>query len=315
MNNKGVYDTSILPDNIFTLKSEEFFRVIRSLVGEIVCNILQIQLIDSAENFLNTIDIFEIFKYDSEEIDEIKVKSCFKMRNGDYVIRAGILNNMTYLKAILRKKFEQHYSFTNNVQKERYYELIDQNSMLQALIDWCSLNRLTNNDNNEKQLFISSFIDTIAKNINKSKQSYRYNGCVKDFALVLYTLGGKQCYEFVRINIIGALPNLTTINKLISNTDFILTECQFCFGPLKQYADTLNVRFGFCAEDCTSVIKKVEYNVITTSFVGFVAKLSNGVPICNYYQTDSFEQLQFWFDNIEKAPLLSIHVSAFTTAQ
>ena len=51
MNNKGVYDTSILPDNIFTLKSEEFFRVIRSLVGEIVCNILQIQLIDSAENF------------------------------------------------------------------------------------------------------------------------------------------------------------------------------------------------------------------------------------------------------------------------
>ncbi|CAF1621495.1 unnamed protein product [Rotaria sordida] len=308
MNKKDVYDVSVLPDNIFTLKGEEFFHAIRSLVGEVICNILQIQMIDSAQNFLNTVDVFEIFKYDSEEIDNIKTKSCFKMRNGEYIIRTGVLNNMTYLKTILKKKIEEQHSFTNDLQKERYYELIDQNSMLQSLIDWYSQNQFTNNYSNKKHLFVSSFIDTITKNIVKSKQGYRYDDSVKDFALVLYILGGKQCYDFIRINIIGALPNLTTINKLISNADSILTEGQFRFAALKEYLDTVNVRFGFCAEDCTGVIKKVKYDVTTNSFIGFVTKLSNGVPIRDCYQTDSFEQLTFWFDNIEKASLLNIHM-------
>ncbi|CAF5016091.1 unnamed protein product, partial [Rotaria sp. Silwood1] len=97
---------------------------------------------------------------------------------------------------------------------------------------------------------------------------------------------GKQVYEFVRINIIGALPNLTTLKKLISSTDAILTEGRFCFDALQQYLNSVK----------------------TNSFVGFVTKLSNGVPIPDYYQTDSFEELQFWFNNIEKSNLLNIHM-------
>ncbi|CAF3989077.1 unnamed protein product [Rotaria sp. Silwood1] len=131
---------------------------------------------------------------------------------------------------------------------------------------------------------------------------------MKDFAVVLYTLGGKQVYEFVRINIIGALPNLTTLKKLISSTDAILTEGRFCFDALQQYLNSVKVKFGFCSEDCTSIIKKIKYDVKTNSFVGFVTKLSNGVPIPDYYQTDSFEELQFWFNNIEKSNLLNIHM-------
>ncbi|CAF3644312.1 unnamed protein product [Rotaria socialis] len=131
---------------------------------------------------------------------------------------------------------------------------------------------------------------------------------MKDFALVLYILGGKQCYEFFQINIIGALSNLTTTNKLISNTNPILTEGQFCFVALKQYLETANVKFDFCAEDCAGVIKKIKYDANTNSFVGFNTKLSNGVPICNYYRTDSYEQLQYWFENIEKSALLNIHM-------
>ncbi|CAF2110353.1 unnamed protein product [Rotaria magnacalcarata] len=303
-------NTSVLPDNIFALKGQEFFHIIRSLVGEVICNILEIQIIDSANNFLNTADVFGILKYDSEEIDEIRIKACFKMRNGEYTIRPGVLNNMDYLTAILKKKFIEQNSFTTNLQKETYYELINHNPMLRSIIDWYSQNQYSNNNNNnnhKKNLFTSSFIDTITKNIVKSKQSYRYDDCMKDFALVLYILGGKQCYEFFRLNIIGALPNLTTINKLISNTNPILTEGQFCFVALEQYLETVNVRFGFCAEDCTGVIKKVKYDANTNSFVGFVTKLSNGVPISNYYRTDSYEQLQYWFENIEKSPLLNIH--------
>ncbi len=70
MNSEDNFDTSVLPDDIFMLKGEHFFRVVRSLVGEVIGDILEVQLIDSAENFLETSDIFDVFKYDSEDIDE-----------------------------------------------------------------------------------------------------------------------------------------------------------------------------------------------------------------------------------------------------
>jgi len=131
---------------------------------------------------------------------------------------------------------------------------------------------------------------------------------MKDFASVLYILGGKQVYEFIRINIIGALPNLTTLNKIISSTDAILREGRFCFDTLKEYLNSLNVKYGFCAEDCTGIIKKIKYDVNTNSFVGFVTQFSNGIPVLDCYKTDSFEQLEFWFNNINKSSLLNIHM-------
>lgn len=306
--NANICDTAVLPDNIFALKGQEFFRVVRSLVGEVVCNILEIQIIDSAENLLNTSDVFEIFNYDSEEIDAVKKESCFKMKNGEHVIRTGVLNNMTYLKNLLKKKFNESSFLNDNLSEETYCKLIDQNPMLKSLVQWHLQNQFTNSYNDKRNSFMSSFINTITTNIVKSKQNYRYDDSMKNFALILYILGGKQCYEFIRINIIGALPNLTTINKLISNSDHILTEGRFCFTALKEYLETSNVSFGFCAEDCTGVIKKVKYDVMTNSFVGFVSKLHNGMPVTDYYKTDSFEQLKYWFDNIEKASLLNIHM-------
>ncbi len=157
------------------------------------------------------------------------------MRNGEYIIRTGVLNNMKYVKMILKKKLEEQQNVPNNLQKEKYYDLINQNPMLQSLVTWYLHNQSTNNNSDKNHLFTSSFIDTITKNIVKSKQGYRYEDSMKNFALVLYILGGKQVYEFTRINIIGALPNLTTLNKIISNSNDILTEARFCFGALKNY--------------------------------------------------------------------------------
>jgi len=161
-------DTSVLPDDIFSLKGESFFHIVRSLVGEVISDILEIQLIDSAENLLHTNDIFDIFKYDSEDLEEIKLKSCFKMRNGEYIVRIGVTNNMKYLKMLLKKKLEEKNSLTNHFQKEQYYQLINQNPILQSLITWY-LHNESNNNGDKNHLFTSSFIDTITKNIIKSK--------------------------------------------------------------------------------------------------------------------------------------------------
>ncbi|CAF3373776.1 unnamed protein product [Rotaria sp. Silwood2] len=299
-------------------------------------------MIDSAQKFLNTDDIFEIFKYDSEEIDKIKHQSCFKLKNGDYIVRAGIQNNMNYLRELLKRKLEEQCSATISYQEEAIKDVINKNPLLRSLIAWYLQNEhllnksnvSVNNHNNNNfhynisqntininhsnvnnvnsdqsinnSLFTSSFIDTITNNIIKSEQGQRYNDFIKKFSILLYTLGRKLAYQFVRMNIAGALQSLTTLSTLMSNTDSMIVEGRFRFIALKQYTDSVNTKYGFCSEDCTDVIKKVKYDVTTNSFVGFVTKFSNGIPISEYYKTDSYEQLKTWFANVQKPNLLNI---------
>ncbi|CAM2728181.1 unnamed protein product [Rotaria socialis] len=124
----------------------------------------------------------------------------------------------------------------------------------------------------------------------------------------LYILGGKLTYEFIRLNIVGALPSLTTLYGIISDTNLKIIEGQFRFDELKHHSDLLNTKFGFVSEDCTGVVQKITYNERTNSFVGFSAPLTNGIPYVNHFQTDSFEQLKTWFSTVNKASLLNVHM-------
>jgi hypothetical protein len=56
------------------------------------------------------------------------------------------------------------------------------------------------------------------------------------------------------------------------------------------------------------VIRKINYDHQTNSFVGFAAPLVNGVPVPNYYQTNSFDQLESWFNSSDRSSLLNIHM-------
>ncbi|CAF4316655.1 unnamed protein product, partial [Rotaria sp. Silwood2] len=309
MNSNDRYELSTLPDNALSLKGDEFYKFIQSVVGEPLHDILKIQLIDSTQSFLDTKDIFEIFKYDSPDLFEIKAKSCFKI-NGEYVIKAGIKNSLTYLMKLLKTKQQKLINNNKNTHRQISYELLNKNPVLRSLIDWYEENENTNpnNNSNVKQSFLSSFIDNITNNLSREKRNYQYSESVKRFALLLYILGGKLTYELLRINLVGALPSLVTLNRLILNSNNIMNEGEFQFDTLKQYLNSNNVQFGFVSEDCTGVIRKIQYDVRTNSFIGFSTPLDNGIPISQHYKTDSFETLKTWFSSIKKAPLLNIHM-------
>ena len=115
-------------------------------------------------------------------------------------------------------------------------------------------------------------------------------------------------YEFVRLNIIGLLPSLTTLHGIISDKNLRITEGQFRFDELKQHLDLVNTKFGFVSEDCTGVVPKIKYDERTNSFVGFAVPLTNGIPYVNHFQTDSLEQLRTWFASHDKASLLNVHM-------
>ncbi|CAF1101081.1 unnamed protein product [Didymodactylos carnosus] len=138
--------------------------------------------------------------------------------------------------------------------------------------------------------------------------NYRYSDSVQRFAMALYVLGGKITYEFVRVNLSGALPNLIALKNYVSNADLKLIEGDFRFNSLQQHLNSINTKYGFGSEDCTGVIRKIKYNKGTNTFIGFCTPLTNGIPTVKHFQTEPLEQLKTWFSRIEKAPLLNIYM-------
>ncbi|CAM4822591.1 unnamed protein product [Rotaria magnacalcarata] len=279
MNNH--YDATTIPNNVLSLKDDEFFKFIKQLGGEILCELLKIQLIDSTKVFVNSNNLFDIFQYSSPEINCLRDKMHFRT-----------------------EKEQQNLNF-NQQQEQTYSNIISNNPLLKSLFDWYEHNDTTNNN---EPTFLTTFIGCIVKNLNKPSNNYRYSKSVEQFALSLYILGGKMTYQFVRMNLSPALPSVQTLNKLISSSDLRVNEAQFLFDKLYEYFNGIDVKYAFAAEDCTGVIRKINYDQQTNSFVGFATPLVNGIPVSKYYQTNSFNQLESWFNSSDKSSLLNMHM-------
>ncbi|CAF4784009.1 unnamed protein product, partial [Rotaria sp. Silwood2] len=121
---------------------------------------------------------------------------------------------------------------------------------------------------------------------------------IKDFAICLYVVGGKQVYEFIRLNLYGSILNLTTLGELIKKSDTAFSETEFYFGSLRQ----CHSQFGFCSENTTGIIRKVEYDSKTNSYVGFAIPIDHSVPLPKFYQANTFNDLKKSYDTNEIAP-------------
>ncbi|CAM4923863.1 unnamed protein product [Rotaria socialis] len=115
---------------------------------------------------------------------------------------------------------------------------------------------------------------------------------------------GKQTYEFICLNLYGSILNLTTLGDLIKTSNMALNEAEFRF----EYLPQLHSSFGFCSEDTTGVIRKVEYDCSTNSFVRFATPVTDGVPLSQYFQVDTFNDIKEIYDMSEQARLLNVHM-------
>ncbi len=88
----------------------------------------------------------------------------------------------------------------------------------------------------------------------KSPNRYRYSHEIEQFALILSILGRRQVYEFVRINLPGSLPSLTTLSTIFNQYREKFLEGEFRFDSMKSHFKSIKVRYAFGAEDCTGAI-------------------------------------------------------------
>ena len=99
-----------LPSNVLTLSGYDFFQFIKSTLGENEANLLNKISARTTSSLMVIEDPLEIFNQDVEdqELDELKEKLCFKMKNENVLIKPGVLSGFRSLKKALKEKLDEH---------------------------------------------------------------------------------------------------------------------------------------------------------------------------------------------------------------
>ncbi|CAF3613211.1 unnamed protein product [Rotaria socialis] len=87
-----------------------------------------------------------------------------------------------------------------------------------------------------------------------------------------------------------------------------MTDSEFRFQLIKEYLKPNKCNYVFIAEDATSSICRIGYDATLNSFIDFSAPLIGGVPQPNSFQTENFEQLELWFNEIGKAKFINLYM-------
>ncbi|CAF1430482.1 unnamed protein product, partial [Rotaria magnacalcarata] len=222
-----------LPDNVFSLKNDDFYEFIQVLVGQQMVDILKFQSITSTQSLIRNPNIFEIFNMNCSESSFLMIReqSCFQLDNGTFIVKIGLINNLNCLLEFLKQQQQKQIKASSNADSNPSlsFDFINKYPLLKKLIIWYQRVSNENEADENNDIFLKHFIDTITDNLTKSKNNFRYSNLIKNFALSLYILGGKLTYEYLRLNLPGSLPHLSLLNSLISSSDSRISEGEFRF--------------------------------------------------------------------------------------
>jgi hypothetical protein len=295
-----------LPTDALSFRGDSFHLMIEEFCGKEVVDLLQFQLIDNSMSLIETNDPFFILQFESDRTTSIKealgISCTDEHGNYSFFVMPGI---RLKLEKLIRSLHELITPTTRSSSLLKSLtlssELVKKYPFLIDLIYCLESNLLTNFSID----FLSNWMSNIA---STSKNSFRYSQSIKDFAASLYILGGATLYEFLRLNIPASVPNLTSVRSMLSSFKHQFIEGEFQYSRFQELVHPLGCKYAFCGEDSTAVIPKVNYDSRSNSFVGFTLPLKNGFPCCQFYSTDSLDELESWHNQMEKSSLLNIHV-------
>ncbi|CAF1233647.1 unnamed protein product [Rotaria magnacalcarata] len=301
------------PSNVLYYRDEDFYRLIKEKCGDDVVEFMKVLDVSSVQSLLGVENIFSYLELNSDKINILKNKLAFQHDDGLFEIKWGVSNSLECLirdlKAITNDKQNPIETTLLNDDIVLSSAFLQKHPILKALVNLYQIVDDQNDDKtSEDTSFLAFFPDNIANNLCHSKNAYRYNEPVLRFALSFQVLGGKTGYEFVRMNLPGSLPALSTLQAHPLNKELRINEAEFRFDLLEAHMNSLKTNIAFAAEDCTAVIKKTSYDTHTNSFVGFSAPLSDGIPTPLHYQTDSFKQLREWFSSEDHSSSINIYM-------
>ena len=232
-------DLSSILDEISSYSDDVFYKFVKEFVGVIEGEILEIQGIKNVRILLQLPDVFSFFQINSKDTFELKQKACFIADDMQFIIRPGIKSNMEQFIELLRK-----HRASKSISIESVATQIMSNGNKQTKQCVCDLME-EGNEEYESQSFANIFVHNLLKNMKRTNNNYRFDPVVTKFASVFNVLAGHNAYEFVRINLPGALPSSTTLKNYNQTINEKLKEGEFRFDALKTYLDSIESKHVF----------------------------------------------------------------------
>ncbi|CAF2945704.1 unnamed protein product [Rotaria sp. Silwood2] len=296
-------EQELLPflENISSYSDDIFYKFVREFVGVIESEILEIRRIKNVRILLQVPDVFLFFQINSKDILKLKEKACFVTDDLQFIVRPGIKSNIEQFIEALKKYYESTSTNVNYISSQRTSNVIKKT-------DYCMCDLIDIYQENQSKSFINIFVSNLLKNMKRSSNNYQFDHTVSKFASVLNILAGHNAYEFIRLNLPGSLPSITTLKTYNQNINLQLSECEFRFDSLKDHLELIDSNHVFLSEDSTGVISSVSYDSRNDCFIGFSPRLVNGLPFVDQFKTNSYTELQQWFEDFDKSTLVNAHL-------
>jgi hypothetical protein len=310
-------DNIFFPSNIFMLKGNTFYEFLEATFSPEIKELARLQGFSSARSLLhskqNLLD-FLLLDSDDPNLIHLKKLAAFHGSNGTWTIKAGIQYDIDCLTSNLHRAEHQQTIISSDDSILVSASILSRFPWLKSLIMFCQ--NSTYVKDRDDLAFLLLFVENMASNLTKSPYHNRYSRVVEEFAFVVYVLGGRQVYEFIRINLPGTLPCMSTLSKLFNENKEQIIEGKFRFDSMKNHFKSINVKYAFASEDCTGIIQKVSYDRQSNSFIGFTLPLrNNGFPEPSAFRIESYSDLEATFKNETLSSLLNIHAIQPITRQ
>ncbi|CAF4111005.1 unnamed protein product, partial [Rotaria sordida] len=216
----------LLPDDVLSYHDDVFYDLVRDKCGIVVEEMFQLQNIRSVQPLLRINDVVDFINYDSAELTALKKMVGFELQNGKFQIKAGIRFDVdTFIEALRNVNDKLLQPMSTDHQRDDLtisQEFLVKHPLLKTVIEFYLTK--DNNDNGSNLSFLTVLIDNIIQNLALPKNAYRYNERVQKFAMSLYILAGRNAYEFVRMNIPGAIPAVSTIQLSLDREESQIIE-------------------------------------------------------------------------------------------
>ena len=302
------------PFPLLSISSSDLFDLIRTHCGEEVLDIVTAQKIPNIQTLLRINDLFTLVHLPTDEFRDLKEKVAVQLADGTWSVLIGFQARVDQFMDSLREQArldENEYVLSSNATSNLDHltlsvELLNKFPSLSSLIEICT-NIHTFSDRNDLTPLIE-ILNNICANLPRSKNNFRYSNFIMKFAILLFIYSGRNAYRFVSLNIPGFLPSITTIKKKLANSSFRMHEAHFRFDAMRDYFSSNGFVFAFAAEDTTGVIPKVSYDSTSNVFIGFETPLVHGQPLPDQHRTNSYTELQTWFEEKRLSTFINIHM-------
>ncbi|CAF3288524.1 unnamed protein product [Rotaria sp. Silwood2] len=299
----NIFELNELTDDMMNLCDDDFYNFLENLLNKDLCQLFQVQAIQDMSSLSSiTIEqIIEILTVDVIDLNNLKKSLGFITTDGKFHLRLGHRNLLERLLILVKSKNNlsvKNFDLSNkNIKNQIYEKLLEM---------W----KQTSSSSKVACIpVLFPWINNIFQNLEKTKNRYRYDDQIQEFALLIFIFGGRNCYEFLHLNLPSALPHITNLEILIRTQEFKMIECEFRFSLLTEYSRSTNCNYIFVAEDATRCISCIDYDAQSNSFIGLSAPLVNGLPQFNFFQTENFQILKNWFDEIDTSRFINLHMA------